>query len=153
MFRGLIVGRSGDDDTAGIAEPLQPGGDVDAVAVEVVLVDDHVAEIDPDAEHDPGVLGKVEVLLRDDPLNFDRACHGIDDAGELDQRPVAHELDDAAVVSIDQRFDEFAAKRLEPGKCARLVQAHQAAVPHHVGGEDSDQLPFQMLSLFHCAEL
>ena len=95
--------------------------------------------------------GSVEVLLRGEPLDFDGACHRIDDAGELDQRPVAHELDDAAMVSFDQRFDEFAAKRLEPGERACLVQPHQPAVPHHIGGEDSDQLPFQMLNLFHCA--
>src|SRR5262249_40388169 len=113
---------------------------------------DHVTQIDPHAENDPRVRGKIEVLLRGSPLNFDSARHRIDDAGELDQRPVAHELDDAAVVPIDQRLNEFAAKRLESGKCASLVQAHQAAVPHHVGGEDSDQLPFRTLSLFHFAQ-
>jgi hypothetical protein len=34
---------------------------------------------------------------------------------------------------------------------AGFVKAHEAAVPHHVGSEDSDQLPFE--SLFHRAEL
>ena len=53
---GLIVRCSGDDDAARIAQSFQAGGDVDAVAVEIVLVDDHVAQVDPDAEHDPGVL-------------------------------------------------------------------------------------------------
>ena len=149
LVPGLIVSSSRDDYAAWIAEPLQPGCDVDSIAIEVVPIDDHVTQIYPHSENDPGVLGNIKVLLRGNPLNFDSACHGINNAGELDQRPVAHELDDPAVVPIDQRFDEFAAKRFEPRKCARLVQAHQSAVPHHVGGEDSDQLAFQMLSLFH----
>jgi hypothetical protein len=55
------------------------------------------------------------------------------------------------MISFDQRLYVFAAKRLEPGERACLVQPHQPAVPHHIGGEDGDQLAFQMLGLFHCA--
>jgi len=102
-------------------------------------------------KNDPRAFGEIQVLLRDGPLNLDRARDGVDDARELDQRPVAHELDDAAVMPVDRRLDEIVTKRLEPGERARLVHAHQAAVSHHVGGEDGNQLPVHVLSLFHRA--
>ena len=34
----------------GIGETLQPGGDVDAVAVESLAFDDHIAQVDADAK-------------------------------------------------------------------------------------------------------
>ena len=47
-----FVDDRGDADAAGLGQRLQPRGDVDAVAVDVVALDDHVAEIDADAQHD-----------------------------------------------------------------------------------------------------
>ena len=47
----VVVGRARDHHGAGISDALEAGGDVDAVAVEVaVLLADHIAEIDADAE-------------------------------------------------------------------------------------------------------
>ena len=51
----MVVGGARDQHAAGLAQLLQPGGDVDAVAEQVVALDHHVAEIDADAEHDPPV--------------------------------------------------------------------------------------------------
>ena len=48
----MLVDAVGDRDAARLGEPLDAGGDVDAVAKEVVAVDHHVAEIDADAQHD-----------------------------------------------------------------------------------------------------
>src|SRR5581483_12404358 len=57
----LLVGGARDADAAGFAQRLQPRGDVDAVAENVVAVDDDVADIDPDAEHDLLVFGNGRV--------------------------------------------------------------------------------------------
>ena len=103
-------------------------------------------------KRDPRVLGQLGALAGHRALDLHGARHRVDDAGELDQRAVAHELDDAAVMFGDHRIDDLAAQRLEPGQGARLVEAHQPAVPHHVGGEDRDQLPFCALRLVHAAE-
>jgi hypothetical protein len=55
---------------------------------------------------DPGVaLGRCL-------LHFDRAANRIDDAGELDQQPVAGGLDDAALMLDDFRIEKLAAQRL-----------------------------------------
>ena len=47
-----FVDDRGDADPAGLGERLQPRGDVDAIAVDVVAFDDDIAEIDADAQHD-----------------------------------------------------------------------------------------------------
>ena len=44
-----------DADAAELGQRLEPGGDVDRVAVNVVIVDDDVAEIDPYAPIDAGI--------------------------------------------------------------------------------------------------
>ena len=49
----------------------------------------------------------------------------------------------------DHRIDDIVAQRFEPGQGARLVEAHEATVPHHVGGEDRDQLAFDLWCLVH----
>src|SRR6201997_865901 len=48
----LVMNRIGDEHPAGIGQGLDPRGDVDAVAIEVVALDDHIAEIDADAQID-----------------------------------------------------------------------------------------------------
>src|SRR6202040_1241939 len=45
-----------DADAAGLRDPLQPRGNVDTVAKDIVLVDDDVADMNTDAELDSEVL-------------------------------------------------------------------------------------------------
>jgi hypothetical protein len=92
----VVMNRIGDEHPAGFGQGLDPGGDVDAVAIEVVALDDYVAEIDADAHFDAVVRTGGGVPLGHRLLHLDRAAHRIDDAGEFDQQPVAGGLDDAA---------------------------------------------------------
>src|SRR5437016_3997561 len=48
----LVVHDARDADPAGLRDPLQPRGDVDAVAVNVAIFEDHVTRVDADAELD-----------------------------------------------------------------------------------------------------
>src|SRR4029077_16127597 len=48
----VVVNCVGDEHAAGIGQRFDPGGDVDAVAIEIVAFDNHVAEIDADAQLD-----------------------------------------------------------------------------------------------------
>ena len=115
----VVVGGARDHDPARLGELLEPGGDVDAVAVEVaVVLADHVAEVDADAEADALLLGHLRLALRHAALDRDRAGDRVDDARELAERAVAHELDDAAAVLGDERLDQLLAVRLEPGERA-----------------------------------
>jgi hypothetical protein len=66
--------------------------------------------------------------------NFDGKRNGIDDAGELHQRAVAHELNRAPVILSRLRLDQFLAMGLEGSQRAHFILAHEAAVADHVGG-------------------
>jgi hypothetical protein len=52
----LVAHRAADADPARLGQAFEPRRDIDAVAVNVVLVDDDVADIDADAELDPTLL-------------------------------------------------------------------------------------------------
>ena len=59
----LVAHDAADADAAGLGERFEAGSDVDAVAENVVAVDDDVAEIDADAKLDAPVGGHVGVAL------------------------------------------------------------------------------------------
>ena len=122
----LVMDRIGDEHPAGISQGFDPGGDVDAVAIEVVALDDHVAEIDADAQFDAAVRFDPGVPLGHRLLHFDRAAHRIDDARKFHQQAVPGGLDDAAVVLGDLRIEKLAAQRFEAIERAFLVRPHQS---------------------------
>ena len=135
----MVEGGAGDEHAARLAKLLEPRRDVDAVAEEVVALDHDVAEIDADAEDDAARGRTFGLTLGDRLLHGDRAGDGIDDRGELDDRAVAHQLDDAALVLGDDRIDRLGAKRLDRGKRAGLVGFDQARIADDVGGQDRRQ--------------
>ena len=74
---------------------------IDAVAEDVAVLDDDVPDIDPDAPFDAPIGRYSGIPLGHARLHLDRAAQGIDDAGKLDQEPVAGGLDDAATMLGD----------------------------------------------------
>ena len=136
----LVPDVAGDADAAGLGQALEARGDVDAVAQDVAVLDDDVADVDADPERDPPVLRHGRLALGDALLNRDRAFDRIDRARELDQGAVAHQLDDAAVVLGDQRLDELLAQRLQPRDRAGLVVPDQPDVADHVRGQNRREL-------------
>jgi hypothetical protein len=77
-------------------EGFQARRDIDAVTEDVLVLDDHVAEIDPDPEPDPAVLGHTGFAIDHRALHLGGTADGVHDAGEFYQHPVAGRLDDAA---------------------------------------------------------
>jgi hypothetical protein len=132
----MIVNRIGNEHPAGIRERLHPRRDIDAVTIEVVALDDHVAEIDADAQFDAAVRGDTGIPLGHRLLHLDRAAHRIDDAGKFHHQAVARGFDNAAVVLGDLWIDRLAAQRFEAFERAFLVRPHQLRIPRHIGGED-----------------
>jgi len=95
----LVVGRARYAQPSGIAEGFQTGGNIDAVAEDVVAIDDDVADIDPDAEDDARVLGHACIAADHAALDYHRAPDRIDDTGKFDQRAIACGLDDTATMT------------------------------------------------------
>ena len=68
----LIVHDPADANPARLGESFQARGDVDPVAVDVSLLDDHVAQIDADAQLYPVVRRDISVPLGHRLLHRDR---------------------------------------------------------------------------------
>ena len=93
----LVVDAAGDVDAAGLGQRLQAGGDVDAVAEQVVALDHDVAEVDADPELEPPVRRQLGVAGSKLLLDLDRAAHGFDGAREFGKHAVASGADDPTV--------------------------------------------------------
>ena len=95
-----IIGKK---DPTRLALVLNTGSDVDAVAEDVIALNDDVTDVDADAEGD--LLGCVGISLQHLRLNFHRTGHRVHGAGELDEHPIAGGLDDAALERRDGGVD------------------------------------------------
>ncbi len=84
-----------------VGQAFETRGNIHSVSEDVVVLDDNVADVDADTEHDTLLLGHIGVALGHRVLDFDRALDGFDRAGELGQKTVAHQLDDAPMVLAD----------------------------------------------------
>ena len=138
----LAIGVLGQADRAGLGDPLQPRGDVDAVAhqIAVALLDD-VAQMNADAKFDALVGRDARVALDHGVLHFERAAHRVDDAAELDDAAVAGALDDAAVVHGDCGIDQIAAQRAQSRQGSIFVRAGQPAITDHIRDQNRRNLP------------
>ena len=94
LLLDLARNLAGNTDSPRIGELLKARGDVDALAVPVRALDDHLAQIDADAHVDPVVLGEAGVPLRHPALDVDGAFDRVDDARKFGQNPVTHQLED-----------------------------------------------------------
>jgi hypothetical protein len=135
-----FVDDGGDANSAGLGQRLETGRDIDAVAVNIVALDDHVAEIDADAQNDlrlaQGFVGQKAIR----PLHGQRAMDGVDDAAELHDRAVADQLDDPPIMGGDRRIEDGLAVLLQRRQRALLVDPHKARIADHVGCEDRREL-------------
>ena len=130
----LVAYHAADADVTWFGQSFEAGGDIDTVAVDVALVEDHVAEIDSDAELDPAFHRHIGIVLNHRPLDFDGAAHRINDAGELDEQPIAGSLDDAAPVLLDLGIRQLAPDRLQRAERPFLVRPHQQRITGNIGG-------------------
>ena len=117
----LPIGVVGYANATRLGNALQPGGNVDPVAKDIVFIDDNVADVDADPKFDPDILRYVSVLRGNGALDFDRAAGGIDGAREFHQHAVTGGLDDAATIGSDCRVNNGFSGRLEPGQRAFLI--------------------------------
>ncbi len=126
-------------DAARLGQLLQPCRDIDAIAIAIVAFDNHVAEIDPDAQVDATILGKTRIALSHSALHDRRALDCLDDASELCEQSVAHQLEDAALMLGNLRLDQLFAIRAQAFESPRLILFHEPAIADHIGGQDGSK--------------
>src|SRR5262249_14510097 len=135
----LLVDGLRDADAAGRGDGLQSRRDIHAVAVDAVILDDHVPQVHADPGLDPlgwfpaGVAGRLRIL------NRLRTAHGVDHAVELPEDGVTRSVDDTSLMGFDDTLCavmEFADERRGPF----FVPPHHAAEARDVDHEDGREL-------------
>jgi hypothetical protein len=117
-------------------ERFQTGRDVDAVAEDIAVIRDNVADMNADTKLNPLCRCNVEIGAGYSELDVDGAACRIDRADKLRQHSVAVGSDDAATMLGDLGIDQACPIILEPAERPFLVQANQSAVPGNIGRED-----------------
>src|SRR5438309_1060260 len=107
----LLVDSLGNANTVRFRKCFEPRRNIDAVAVDILRLGDHIAQIDADPEADAFVGRDFEIPPAHAALHLDRAQHGFDDAREFSQHAVAGIFDDPAMVLGDLSIDQLVAVR------------------------------------------
>ena len=132
----MIIGCARHEHASRRAKLLKARRNVHPVAQQVLSFHHHVAEVYADAEHNATFHGHIDLLLGDGLLHGDRTGHRIDDGRELNDLPVAHELDNAAPEFGEEGINDLRAKRRETSKRRSFVGLNQPRVAHNIGGHD-----------------
>jgi hypothetical protein len=93
--------------------------------MDVIALDNHVANVDADPEIEPGIVWNFGVTPIQFCLNGETTVHGIYDAGKLDQNAIAHGVDDSATVGGDLRVSQFVVQGLKTRASQLFVGFHQ----------------------------
>ena len=131
----LLVRRRADADPARLGQRFEPGGNIDAVAEDVAILDDDVTDIDAHAKFDPPSRRHGGIADDHFALHLDGTAHGIKDAGEFDEEAVAGRLDDATAVLGDLAIAKLSADRARCGERALLIFAHQSRIAGDIDSE------------------
>ena len=120
----LPLGVIGNADAAGFRNPFEPRGDVDAVAKDIVVVDNDVADVDADAKLYPPVLWGVGIVLGHVALDFQSTSRRVHRAGELNESAVPGILDDASAMMSDFGIEKRLSKSFQLRQRAFFVDPH-----------------------------
>src|SRR5262245_54646195 len=109
LVADLVTHHRRTGNAAGLRQRFEPGRQVDAIAVEIVAIDDDVADIDADTEFDLAIIGDPGIAIMHADLDLDSTARGVEHAAELDEEAIAHHLEDAPAVFRYGRIEDFAA--------------------------------------------
>src|SRR5437899_2493993 len=121
----LIVGSSRDANAARLCNALKPRRDVDAVPEDIMWFDDHVADVDADAESNSSVFCLTGCEFFDACLELQSGANRFDRAWKLRQEPVAGVLYDAATMFRDRRRNLIREERSQFGMRGLFVMMHE----------------------------
>src|SRR5262249_6426745 len=126
-------------DASRFAFSLDPCGYVDAIAKDIVTVDDDVSDVDADAKGD--LWRPIDGTVCHLGLDRHRAGNRVHSAGELDEHAVAGGLDDAPFMLGDDRIKDFAPDRLQSRKGTDLVGTHKPRIASDISRQHRCQSP------------
>src|SRR5215475_13343291 len=142
----LIAHVAADADPSRLRQGFQARRDVDAVAIDVFVINDDVAYVQTNPKLDTPLWRNLHIALGHLPLDIDSTAYAVDDAGKLDQHAVARRLDNASTVFRDLGIDDRASVTLEYGQCAFFIQAHQPRIARDVPRKNGRKAALDPLS-------
>ena len=120
----------GDGDATGLGERFDAGGDVNAIAENIVGLNQDVALVKADTELQGGRVGLLP------GLDGEGAAEGLDGTRKFGKQAVPGGFEDATAMFGHERVDNVAAERVQAVECAGLIFGELARVGDHVRGED-----------------
>src|ERR1700739_302828 len=136
FFDQVIVCLAGNVNSARLGYPLKPCGDVHAIAVNIVRLDDDVAEVYANPKFDPLVDTYPGVSLAHAALHFNGTSYRVNHGRELNQHAVPGRLNDTASMFFDFRIDQRLPMPLQLSERAFLIHAHETAVAGHIRSQN-----------------
>src|SRR5690349_12084026 len=115
LIAHLISHGAADADPPGLRQSFETRRDIDAVAKNVLVINDDVADVQTDTELNTPFWRYLGIALSHLPLDVDSTTHGIDDTGKLDKDAVPRRLNDAPAVFRDLRIDDGASVAFKRG--------------------------------------
>jgi len=137
----MVVNAARDADAARLGQPLETHRDIDAIAEDVAVLHHDIADIDADAKPHTALFAKGPVGLGKITPDLNGALYGSNDAGNSARTP-SPAVPQILPVLRDDRVGDGSMGR-ERRQRVFLVDAHQAAIPLDVGGEDCDELSLE----------
>ena len=132
-----------DADATDLGKTLQPRRDVDAVAEQVAVALDHVADGDADAERHLPARRIGHVAGSQAFLDVDGAAHRIDGAGKLREHGIAGGVEDATAGLRDEIVHDLAVGGQTPQRLL-FILGDQSGVTGNVRCEDRRDLAFHL---------
>ena len=141
-----------DAHTAWFGDRLQTGGDIHAFPIEVVPLDNDVANIDAD----PKLHGLCRVTngiaIADPALEFASAEHRLNRTRELSHDRVSCRAENPSMVIFDDLIDDRSTRH-QGFKGSGLILPHQAGKADYIGGDDRREFSFDRRHLLSFARL
>lgn len=125
---------------AGVGQCFYPRCDVDAVAEDVAVLEDDVAQVYADAERHLAVFRVVFGSFGHRCLDLNGALDRFDGAGELGQKPITRFLNDMALMFGDRGLEDFVKVRRHSGQGSRLINTHEPAVADDIRRQNRGKL-------------
>jgi hypothetical protein len=147
MAMQLITDTPADIDFPWLRQAFQPSSNIDAVAVDIAIVGNHIAGIYANAKLQAAIGCGPGTVLGQFMLDLEGTIYRADCAGELDQQPVSSTADQTAAMLGDLGLDRVSYVIRQPKVSALLVDTHQSTVADDVGNHDGGQPSFQVWSI------
>ena len=137
----LIVDGLRDANSSSLRQLFESNGKVHAGAVKIVVLGNHITQINANAELHPSLLGDRRVAPRNLVLYLDSAANGLDDAGEFRDNAVPCTAEDMTPMR-GNRFLDYCTIHAQSSSGGFFVELGKVAVTLYIGSKNRGEPPF-----------